>query len=82
MGGLFISVEDDGIGMDQDKIDQILSSLGQEFVSVQEHIGLINLFQRFRLIYGDDCSFLIENISNGGLRVVINTPLISPEIFS
>ena len=78
--GLFISVEDDGIGMEQSKIDQIFSALGQEFVSAQEHIGLINLFQRFRLIYGDDCAFRIENIPGGGLRVVINTPRISPEI--
>lgn len=81
MGGLFISVEDDGVGMEQDKIDQIFSELGQEFVSAQEHIGLINLFQRFRLIYGDDCAFQIENILGGGLRVTINTPLVSPEIF-
>lgn len=82
MHGLHISVEDDGIGMSQNAIDSIFASLQQEFVCAQEHLGLINLFQRFRLIYGDECVFHISNGSDGGLCVQIDTPEVIPEFLS
>jgi two-component system sensor histidine kinase YesM len=82
MHGLHISVEDDGVGMSQSAIDSIFASLQQEFVCAHEHLGLINLFQRFRLIYGDECVFHISNGSDGGLCVQIDTPEVIPEFLS
>lgn len=80
--GLHICVEDNGVGMSQDAIDSVFASLQQEFVCNQEHIGLINLFQRFRLIYGNECSFHVSNNPNGGLSVQIDTPKAIPEFLS
>lgn len=77
--GLHICVEDNGVGMSQDAIDSIFTSLQQEFVCNQEHLGLINLFQRFRLIYGNECTFRVHNIPSGGLCVQIDTPKVIPE---
>lgn len=82
MQGLHICVEDNGVGMSAEAIDSIFASLQQEFVCNQEHIGLINLFQRFRLIYGTECIFHINNISTGGLSVQIDTPKAIPEFLS
>lgn len=73
-GGLSICVEDDGIGIKEEKIHQIFSVLEKEFIYVGEHVGIVNLFQRFRLIYGNDCEFEITKVSQGGTRVEIKLP--------
>lgn len=78
MGGLHICVEDDGIGMAQTEIDRISKTLEQEFTYSGEHLGLINLFQRFRLIYTENCEFTIQNGASGGLQVIIDTPATDP----
>lgn len=72
--GLSICVEDDGIGIKEEKIHQIFSVLEKEFIYAGEHVGIVNLFQRFRLIYGNDCEFEIANVSQGGTRVEIKLP--------
>lgn len=82
MDGLHIRVTDNGIGMSQEAIDTIFTSLQQEFVCNNEHLGIINLFQRFRLLYGDECTFDIHNRSSGGLCVQIDTPKVIPEFLS
>lgn len=73
-GGLDIRVEDDGVGIAQAKIDEIFDMLQKEFIYVGEHLGLINLFQRFRLIYGERCVFDIHRSEYGGACVEIRTP--------
>lgn len=78
IGGLHICVEDDGVGMEQSEIDRIFTTLEQEFTYSGEHLGLINLFQRFRLIYTEECQFNIIRRETGGLRVEIDTPTTDP----
>lgn len=78
IGGLHICVEDDGVGMEQSEIDRIFETLEQEFTYSGEHLGLINLFQRFRLIYTEECQFHICQRETGGLRVEIDTPTTDP----
>ena len=39
-----------------------------------EHLGIVNLFQRFRLIYGETCEFEIRKSEYGGACVEIRTP--------
>lgn len=82
MGGLHICVEDDGVGMEQTEIDRIFASLEQEFTYSGEHLGLINLFQRFRLIYTENCKFSITRGEPSGLRVEIDTPTTDPEFLT
>ncbi len=78
-GGVNISVEDDGEGIEPEKIERIFVMLEQDEIYVGEHLGLINFFQRFLLIYGDSCSFVIKNGSLGGAFIEVSTPEISKE---
>ena len=73
-GGLYICVDDDGEGMDQKTIDDIFKQLEQDDIYVGEHLGLINFFQRFRLIYGEECKFAIHESKYGGVCVEVTTP--------
>lgn len=77
--GLHIRVEDDGVGFAEEKIHRLFALLQEEYIYVEEHLGLINLFQRFRLIYGEKCIFEIKNNENGGACVEIKAPALSKE---
>lgn len=78
--GLHIRVEDDGVGIEEPVIVHIYAMLEQEYIYVGEHLGIINLFQRFRLIYGEKCEFNICRSSCGGACVEILTPRL-PELW-
>lgn len=64
--GLRICVEDTGEGIRQEEIDRIFAMLKEEYIYLGEHLGVVNLFQRFRLLYGDACSFDIRSGHRGG----------------
>lgn len=82
--GLHIIVEDSGVGMRQDVIDRIFEFMNEEYIYLGEHLGVVNLFQRFRLIYGSDCRFEITKSIYGGTYVSIETPefsgLVKPSV--
>lgn len=78
--GLHILVEDDGVGIEEPVIRHIYSMLEKEYIYVGEHLGIINLFQRFRLIYGEKCGFTIRRSDYGGACVEIETPRL-PELW-
>lgn len=78
--GLNIMVEDDGVGFEEAVIGHIYSMLEKEYIYVGEHLGIINLFQRFRLIYGEKCEFNICKSTYGGACVEIKTPRL-PELW-
>ena len=72
--GLCIRVEDDGVGINPEVTARIFESLQEEYIYLGEHLGLLNLFQRFRLICGEGCVFHIGESSLGGACVEIVTP--------
>ena len=51
----------------------------RDYIYTGEHLGLINLFQRFLLIYGESCRFDIRKSGYGGACVEILTPRVSME---
>lgn len=70
---LEICVEDNGIGMAQDKAEQIVR---QE--TKKEHfsgIGIHNVQDRLRLLYGGDYGIRIESMEQEGTKVVITLPV-------
>lgn len=79
-GGLYIRVEDDGVGIHPEAVERLKAQMQEEYLYMGEHVGLINLFQRFRLLYGDDCNFRIFNGERGGACVEITTPEITEEM--
>ena len=82
--GLSIAVEDSGVGMNDGVSERIFEFLNEEYIFLGEHLGIVNLFQRFRLIYGDECRFSIGKSVHGGTRISIETPefsgLVKPSV--
>lgn len=72
-----ISVEDDGVGMDQEAAALLNKQLQMEYESDDRHIGMRNVNQRFKLIFGDKCGIAVMPSGNagGGLAVSLIFPI-------
>lgn len=65
--GVF-EISDNGCGMDQSRVQQIISGkIGR--------LGLVNVISRIKIIYGPEYRFNIESQPGMGTRVVISLPL-------
>ncbi|WMJ85513.1 cache domain-containing sensor histidine kinase [Anaerocolumna sp. MB42-C2] len=74
---LRFSVIDNGIGMEQKKIDQILTDNNELLGSERGAIGLKNVNQRLKLYYGEYHGLLIQSIVDVGTEVSFCIPLLS-----
>ncbi len=70
---LIVSVTDNGIGMDKEKLDEIRSFEAKELMN-SEHIGLYNINKRLNLLYGEKYGIEIESKYNVGTTVKIKFP--------
>ena len=70
--GLRLSVDDNGIGMAPEAVEDLQMSLNSMALDENDSYGLRNLHQRIRLYYGKDYGLTIISNSYGGLRVIIH----------
>ena len=64
-----ISVEDDGIGADPAHMKRALSGLSDE-----DGVGLHNVDERLRTVFGDDARLTVETAPGAGTRVSMRIP--------
>lgn len=64
-------IEDDGIGMSQEKINDIFSDNNDNF----ERLGISNVHKRIKLYFGDSYGISINSRVNEGTRITIIIPL-------
>ncbi|MBM7570079.1 cache domain-containing sensor histidine kinase [Aquibacillus albus] len=73
---LVIIVADNGQGMDNNKLSNVLSKVNKFGVQSKESgIGLNNIAQRIRLMYGAEYRIAIESEVGIGTTVILNLPL-------
>lgn len=65
-----LSVEDDGMGMDQEKIESILNRREKE-----NHFGLRGTIERIRIFYGKRDCCKIESSKNNGTKISFYLPV-------
>lgn len=75
-GNIIIEVSDNGVGMCQEDIDLLNYGLSDDYIKENEHIGLFNVNQRIKLIYGDKFGLSIESAEGSGTTVKILMPLV------
>ncbi len=68
-GHCVVTVEDDGVGMDPDW-------LAEQFVrsGVHERVGLANVDERMRAIFGPECGLVVETAPGAGTKVIVSIP--------
>ncbi|MFF2860792.1 sensor histidine kinase [Streptomyces rubiginosohelvolus] len=65
-----VVIEDDGTGMDPERLRQILRGEG----GTSTGIGLLNVDERLRQVYGDDYGLVIETGVGAGMRITLRLP--------
>lgn len=71
-----VSVEDDGVGMDPDKLRDLLAGAAGPVSG----IGLANVDERLRQVYGDEYGLVIETAPGAGTKVSLRIPKSRPGV--
>lgn len=71
-GYLVVSIRDNGCGMPPDKLQELCDSLEQE--AKGKSIGIKNVVQRMKLIYGDSFQLSVESKVNAGTCFTLRFP--------
>ncbi|WP_460367215.1 histidine kinase [Actinocorallia lasiicapitis] len=73
-----ISVEDDGVGMEPDQVRAVLS--GQQ--ARDAGIGLANVDERLRQVYGDEYGLVVETAPGAGTKINLRIPKYRPGVYT
>ena len=71
-----ISVEDDGVGMDPDRLFDDLKDAHQ----TGAHVGLGNINHRMRAVFGDDYALVVETAPDAGMKIILKIPKYRPGV--
>lgn len=79
---LVIEVIDDGNGMSEESIREVLSGQQEEVRGRLNRVGIYNVNQRIKLYFGKKYGLSIESVLGEGTRVIIRMPCVrDPELF-
>ncbi|MFC9428769.1 MULTISPECIES: sensor histidine kinase [unclassified Streptomyces] len=65
-----VVIEDDGVGMEPDRLRRILRGEGDASTG----IGLLNVDERLRQVYGDEYGLVIETGVGAGTKITVRVP--------
>jgi two-component system LytT family sensor kinase len=71
-----ISVEDDGVGMDADRLLHDLHDAHRGGA----HVGIGNVNQRMKSFYGDSFALMVETAPGAGMKVILRVPKFAPGV--
>lgn len=71
-----ISVEDDGVGMDADRLFADL----RDAHKTGAHVGIGNINQRMRQVFGDEYALMAETAPGAGMKVILRVPKFFPGV--
>ena len=71
---LIIEIEDNGLGVNPDKIEKLQKSVNN--FDMSNHLGLANINERIKLNCGIEYGVVLKNIEERGLRVELILPVI------
>lgn len=69
---VILTIEDDGVGMDEEKIKKIMNG---DLSGKKVSFGLWGTIERLRIFYNDEDLFSIESRENAGTKIIINIPV-------
>ncbi len=69
-----IVIDDDGVGMSEEELEQLNLVLVEDYVNFNGRIGLRNTNKRIKLIFGEEYGIRISTNDEGGLRTTILLP--------
>jgi two-component system sensor histidine kinase YesM len=77
---LKVTVTDDGRGFADDVLDELQAELDQEVDLSAKHIGLRNIGQRLRLLFGEGSFVTLAEGVSGGAEVTVLISTTAPTL--
>ena len=74
--GIGICISDNGIGLNAESLLRVRNLLETHDINEDEHIGLSNVQQRIKIIFGNDYGITLTSEENAGTAVILNLPYI------
>ena len=71
-----LAVADDGVGLSRSEVERLNEDLSGEVIREDRGIGLSNVNQRHKLIFGAEYGLEVESPLSGGARVRIVIPIV------
>ncbi|GAA3023941.1 GAF domain-containing sensor histidine kinase [Actinokineospora globicatena] len=71
-----ITIEDDGVGMDADRLFEDLRDAHKSGA----HVGVGNINYRMRQVFGDDYALMVETAPGAGMKVTLRVPKYFPGV--
>ena len=71
---IILTIKDDGIGMDTDEVDALNKRLREEAYNGKRHIGLANVNERIKIIFGKSYGISVESTFGKGTCVYVTIP--------
>jgi len=71
---IVFNVLDDGVGMSEDKMTTLNEELANYYIKGNQHIGIRNVNQRIKLIFGEEYGVKFIGRKEGGIQVKIVIP--------
>jgi two-component system LytT family sensor kinase len=75
-----ITVEDDGVGMDPAVFTGAQSKQHRSDEEDGQHVGLVNVDERLRSVFGDHNGLVVETAPGAGTKVSMRVPKFHPEV--
>lgn len=67
---LYVIVEDDGVGMNQEAIERILDE-NSKIQGEHTSIGVKNVNQRIKMVFGNECGMQIQSVLGDGTKITL-----------
>lgn len=71
-GDIFLYVIDNGAGMTPEELKKLSEHLKESAITGSSHIGMRNVDQRLKLVFGEEYGLSVSMAEEGGLRVTIH----------
>ena len=72
---VFFTVEDDGVGIDSEKIQNILAFLESNEAETDNYFALANINKRIKLYYGEEYGLTVRSTHGMGTKVTVIIPV-------
>ncbi|SLM84728.1 Two-component sensor kinase YesM [Vagococcus fluvialis bH819] len=69
--GVEIRIIDNGLGMSQERLEEVNLKLTDNKTLLQNSIGISNVYQRIRGFFGEESEMRLESIENKGVTIII-----------
>ncbi len=73
---IYLTIEDDGVGMEQSECIALNEELSKQYEKICDHVGIRNVNQRIKILFGDDYGICVNGKEEGGLAVQVSLPVL------